>query len=60
MKKLGKAVAFALAAGMIPFRFRKDSETGSFEVRSLLWSVKKTAGKEQDNYTVELLPFVGS
>ena len=49
----------ALAAGLIPYRFRSDKEKGSYEVGGLLWSLKKDRGEEKDNYTVELLPFIG-
>ena len=62
MSKLGKIVGGvalgALAAGLIPYRFRKDKETGEFELGALLWGLKKTPGDEQDTYTVELLPCI--
>lgn len=62
MSKLGKIVGGvalgALAAGLIPYRFRKDKETGEFELGALLWGLKKTPGEEQDTYTVELLPCI--
>lgn len=63
MKKLAKILGGvclgALTAGLIPFRFKRDRESGSFEVGSLLWAVKKTPGEEKDTYTVELLPGIG-
>ena len=31
-----------LTAGMIPFSVKNDRETGAFEVRSLLWGVRKS------------------
>ncbi len=58
MKKLKKLLGVAALVGLTPYRFRSDRETGSFEVGGLLWSLKKTAGEETDNYTVELLPFM--
>lgn len=64
MKKLGKFIGKltlgALAASVVPYRFQKDKDTGSFEVSSLLWAVKKTPGRERDKYTIELLPLFGS
>ena len=64
MKKLGKFIGKltlgALAASVVPYRFRMDKDTGSFEVGSLLWAVKKTPGTEQDKYTIELLPLIGA
>lgn len=63
MSKLGKIIGGvaigALAAGLIPYRFRKDKETGEFELGALLWGLKKTPGEEQDTYSVEFLPFIG-
>ena len=61
MKKfsIGKLIGAALAAGMIPYRVKTDEETGSFEMGALLWTLKKTPGEEKDNYTIELLPFMG-
>ena len=59
MKKLIKFLGkTALAAGLIPYRFNKDEETGSYEIGGLLWSLKKTAGEENDSYALELLPFL--
>ena len=64
MKKLGKFIGKltlgALAASVVPYRFQMDKATGSFEVGSLLWAVKKTPGRERDKYTIELLPLFGS
>ena len=57
MKTLGKLIAAALVIGLTPFRFRSDRENGSYEVGGLLWSLKKSAGEEADDYTLELLPF---
>ena len=64
MKKLGKLIGRvclgAAAASVLPYRFQMDKDTGSFEVGSLLWAVKKTPGRERDKYTIELLPLFGS
>ena len=49
----------ALAAGLIPYRAKRDKETGAFDLGSLLWSVKKTPGEESDTYAFELLPLLG-
>ena len=63
MKKLFKILgglgAAALAAGLIPCRFISDEDSGSYEVGGLLWSLKKSAGQERDNYTVEFFPGLG-
>ena len=63
MKKLFKILgglgAAALAAGLIPYRFLSDEDSGSYEVGGLLWSLKKSAGQERDNYTVEFFPGLG-
>ena len=63
MKKLTKILGTigvaALAAGLTPYCFQKDDETGDIEVKALLWSLKKSVGEESDEYTLELLPFLG-
>ncbi len=64
MKKLGRIIGKltlgALAASVVPYRFQMDKDTGSFEVGSLLWAVKKTPGRERDKYTIEFLPLFGA
>ena len=62
MKKsfVGKIIRTALLAGLVPYRFEKDEETGGFEIGGLLWSVKKTPGEGRDNYSINILPLVGS
>ena len=62
MKKfsIGKIIGLALIAGLVPYKFKKDEETGAFEVGGLLWSVKKTPGEEKDNYTINIIPIVGN
>ena len=53
--KLGKIIGVtavgALLLSFIPYQVRKDGETGAVEMRSLLWGVKKTPGREKDRYT---------
>ena len=58
IKIIGAAGAVALAAGLVPYRFKNDAETGEFELGGLLWNLKKEAGDEEDTYTMELLPFI--
>lgn len=58
VKIIGAAGAVALAASLVPYRFKADKESGEFELGGLLWNLKKTAGEEEDTYTMELLPFV--
>ena len=59
LKILGAAGAAALVAGCVPYHFENDKETGHMEIGGLLWNLTKTAGKEEDTYVMELLPFVG-
>ena len=52
MKKIiGIFCLGALSACMIPYRFKKDSEAGTLEVRSLLWGVRKTYGESKNYYS---------
>lgn len=48
---IGRVGLCLMAAGMIPYRFRQDKETGGLEVRSLLWGVRKTPGEGKDNWS---------
>ena len=63
MKKVMKTLfvigGYCLAASLIPYCFKTDKATGSFEISALLWSVKKAPGEGKDTYTVELLPMLG-
>lgn len=59
LKILGAASAAALVAGCVPYHFENDKETGRMEIGGLLWNLTKTAGKDEDTYVMELLPFVG-
>ena len=45
-KILGRAALGALALAVIPYQFKKDPETGAFEMRSLLWGWRKTPAAE--------------
>ena len=40
-KFIGGAVLGALIVSAIPYKFNKDEETGTVEIRSLLWGMKK-------------------
>ena len=40
-KFIGGAVLGALIVSAIPYKFSKDEETGTVEIRSLLWGMKK-------------------
>ena len=50
-KNIGCAVLGALALAVIPFQCKKDEETGTLEVRSLLWGLRKTPGDGKDHYS---------
>ena len=58
-KIIRKLTLSLLAAGMVPYRIKKDEYTGAFEVGSLLWGLKKTPGGERDKYTLDLFPLIG-
>lgn len=40
-KFIGGAVLGALIVSAIPYKFSKDEETGTVEIRSLLWGMRK-------------------
>ena len=42
-KIIGCAALGALVLAAIPYKFKKDEETGVREIRSLLWAWRKTA-----------------
>ena len=48
VKIIGAASAAALAAALVPYRFKSDKESGEFELGGLLWNLKKTPGEEED------------
>lgn len=58
-KIIGRVCLSVVTASLVPYRIQKDKETGGFEVRSLLWAVKKTPGEERDRYVLDILPFAG-
>jgi len=56
-KNLRRAALIALVLSAIPYRFRKDEESGAVEIRSLLWGWKKTPraeGETQDHYCLAI------
>ena len=53
-----KVTGVALAAALVPYRFRIVQESGEFELRGLLWELKKESCGEQHSYTFHLLPFL--
>ncbi len=48
-KLIGRTVLGALLLSAIPYRFIRDEETGTVEIRSLLWALRKTPGAEGEN-----------
>lgn len=58
-KIIGCAALGALVLAAIPYRFKKDEETGAREIRSLLWAWRKTparAGETKDHYAFAIPP----
>ena len=60
MKKTVRRIALlTFLISLIPFRFRKDEETGGMEIRSLLWAWRKTPrreGETKDHYAFSIPP----
>ena len=50
-KNLRRAALIALVLSAIPYRFRKDEESGAVEIRSLLWGLRKNPGEDHDNFS---------
>ena len=48
-KFVGCATLGALVLSLIPYRFKADEETGTVEIRSLLWGFKKVPGGEGED-----------
>lgn len=48
-KIVGRAALSALVLSVLPYQIKKDKETGSVEVRSLLWGWKKIPGEEKNH-----------
>ena len=58
-KIIGLAIAGGLAASLIPYCCRREEETGTTEIRSLLWGLKKIPHKEgetKDHYAFAIPP----
>ena len=58
-KIIGRVALGALALSVVPYQVKKDEETGSVVVRSLLWALKKTPhgeGEDKDHYTFAIPP----
>ncbi len=56
-KAIGRAALGAFAVSVIPYRVKKDEGTGTLEIRSLLWGVRKTPAKEgekKDRYEIAI------
>ena len=52
LKMLGTA---ALIAGVVPYRYTKDEETGEQKIQALLWkAVRVPNGEEKDRTTVNI------
>ena len=49
-KIIGTACLVAFAASVIPYSIKRDDESGTLEVRSLLWGMRKTPGEDRDTY----------
>lgn len=60
MKKLSKIIgricAGAFAASLIPYSVKRDKDTGTCEVRSLLWGLRVTPGEDKNHYTFAIPP----
>ncbi len=50
-KIFGRIAVGALILSAVPYRIKRDKETGSLEVRSLLWGFKTTPGDEKNRFT---------
>ena len=50
-KILGRTALCAMVLAVTPYQIKKDKETGTLELRSLLWGVRKTPGEEKDHYS---------
>ena len=54
-KIIGAICGGVLAAAIAPYRIKIDKENRSFEIDALLWSLKKKAGEEKDDYKASCL-----
>ena len=48
VKIIGCAALGALVLSAIPYQVKEDEETGSFEIRSLLWGWRRTPDADGD------------
>ncbi len=58
-KAIGRIALFLLAVSAVPYRVQTDDKTGVFEIRSLLWALRKTPrkeGEENDHYAFAIPP----
>ena len=56
---IGAAAVGALLISLIPYKKKKDEETGATEIHSLLWVWKKIPrkeGEEKDHYAFAMPP----
>lgn len=55
MKKLWKALGItALAAAVIPYRFRKDEDAGTSSMDALLWQATRRPGEGEDKDQLDI------
>ena len=54
--KIGKTIRRialgALVLSAIPYQFKKDEETGTLVVRSLLWGLRRTPGEDYFSFAI--------
>lgn len=58
-KHIRRAVLAALALSVLPYIIRRDPQTGTLELRSLLWGLRKTPhgeGENKDHYSFAIPP----
>lgn len=59
IRLLGHAALGALLLSAVPYRVVRDEETGTVEVRSLLWALRKTPrteGETKDHFAFAIPP----
>ncbi|MDE6841865.1 MAG: hypothetical protein K2P49_13705, partial [Oscillospiraceae bacterium] len=55
MKKFWKVLGLtALAAALVPYRVRRDDETGQQTVEALLWQVTRGPGEDQTHDQIDV------
>lgn len=55
MKKFWKVLGLtALAAALVPYRVRRDDETGQQTVEALLWQVTRGPGEDQTHQQIDV------